>query len=224
MSAQIAPEDGQSQKDSLGSTAKLLQRIAQGSRTARWKYVIRFVEANRKIFAWKLGPRLLARVGVSDLAQQVLLKLYAHARAGAHSTEWGLPEKRLNAWLFKVVLGVLKRLDRDHHRKKRDYMRECRLASGSWPADAHAQVAACGPSPSSQAILNEELELVERAMATLPEPQREILIMYCFLKMTTAEVACSLAIPDKVASARYYRARHALGARITEMRRPPGAE
>jgi RNA polymerase sigma-70 factor (ECF subfamily) len=63
-----------------------------------------------------------------------------------------------------------------------------------------------GPSPSELALARELVERVTRAVADLPEADREILLMRQVEQLPYEEVACLLEIEEAAARKRYGRA------------------
>ena len=72
------------------------------------------------------------------------------------------------------------------------------------------RVRAGDPSPLAQLSSKEARQRVQRAMARLPEPQREILVMRHFEDLSYAEMAELLEVPQGTVMSRLYRARKAL--------------
>jgi RNA polymerase sigma-70 factor (ECF subfamily) len=118
----------------------------------------------------QVDPRLRNRVDLSGVVQQTLLE--AH-RADALTGDWG-EEQRL-AWLRRALANNLTDEVRKLSAQARDVARERSLeeavgASSAW-------LAAEQPSPSQQAQRHEEAVRLAVALARLPEPQREALLL-----------------------------------------------
>jgi RNA polymerase sigma-70 factor (ECF subfamily) len=73
-------------------------------------------------------------------------------------------------------------------------------------------------SPHEIAERNGELDLLERVLAKLDEPKREIFVMVEFLEMTVPEVAQALEIPLSSAYSRLRVARELFEQTLTKQR------
>lgn len=118
----------------------------------------------------RLGPILRGRADPSDLVQQTLL--VAHREAGQFR---GSTAGELAGWLTRILDRQLNNQLRDHQRACRDVNREVSLEKAV--AEGDARLAAClagvQSSPSHQAMRNEQLLLLSRALTHLPEAQRQ---------------------------------------------------
>jgi RNA polymerase sigma-70 factor (ECF subfamily) len=79
---------------------------------------------------------------------------------------------------------------RDHTRDKRDIGRECSLQAALDRSSARlaAWLAADGTSPSDQAIRNEQMIRLARALTALPEAQREAVTLHFLQGLSLVEV------------------------------------
>ena len=115
-----------------------------------------------------------ARLDASDIVQQALLE--GHRQRGNFR---GQCEAEMAAWLRQILAGVLVDRLRSQRRAKRDVTRERSLEAaldqssvqiGSWLAAPHS-------SPSAQAQRHEDAIRLAAALATLPDSQREALVL-----------------------------------------------
>ena len=146
-------------------------------------------------------PRLFAfllrlsrqRTVAEDLLDETWLRLVSHARLLR-------PDTRLAAWLFTVA----RNLYWTHRRSSQ--IREAAAAEllTLWPA------AEGWPSPFDFAVTGELERRVERALATLPPLQREVLLLVAYEGLTPAEAAASCGITPEALRQRLLRARAAL--------------
>jgi RNA polymerase sigma-70 factor (ECF subfamily) len=121
-----------------------------------------------------LDPRLRGKLDPDDVVQQALLRAYAAW------PEMNNPEPPLlTAWLRRILArtlaDVVKHYDRDRRAVDLEQSLEAELdrsASGlaGW-------LAADQTSPSQAAIRNEEMLRLADALAALPEPQREVVVL-----------------------------------------------
>jgi len=144
----------------------------------------------------------LRRMGASvevaeELVQETFVRLVRHAPRLADGT-------RIGAWLFTVA----RNLWRSHRRWAWvDGTRLLELASGS---------ATRGPaSPADLPVPTEAQARVERAVAALPDPQREVFLLVVGEGLEPAEAAAVLAITPEAARQRLARARRAVEEALT---------
>jgi RNA polymerase sigma-70 factor (ECF subfamily) len=118
----------------------------------------------------RVGALLRARLDPSDLVQQTLL--VAHRQAGQFR---GTTQAELAAWLGQILDRQLANLLRDHCRDCRDVRREQSLEQAVAESDIRlaACLAAAQSTPSRQAAWNEQLLLLARALAAIPDAQRQ---------------------------------------------------
>jgi RNA polymerase sigma factor (sigma-70 family) len=100
-------------------------------------------------------------------------------------------------WLYTIVRNACR--DAAARRKHR-----------AFPGLESERVRASDPSPLCQLSSKEARERVQRAMAQLPGPQRDVLVMRHFEDLSYAEMAELLDVPQGTVMSRLYRARKAL--------------
>jgi len=149
---------------------------------------------------WLLGDRGAAE----DVAQEVFLKLHrALDRLDPGRDPW--------PWIATIV-----------HNACRDTWRAGArgLARRSEPLDgdrAHGErVAAGGEGPEGRALAAERERLVRAAIARLPEPQRQLVLLFDYEGLSHVEVAGMLGITHAAARKRHSRALEALGRMLRE--------
>lgn len=132
------------------------------------------------------------RIDPSDVVQQTLLE--AHAQAGK------LPRSHaeLGAWLRAALANNIRDARRHLRRKKRDVARErslkTQLAESSQQiADVFASIQS---SPSRQAMRQEELLQLADALWSLPELQRDAIVLHHLQGWTLRETATRLEKTD----------------------------
>jgi len=133
-----------------------------------------------------LDPRLRGKLDPADVVQQALLRAYA---------AW--PEMKnpdqpvLTTWLRRILARTLADVVKHYDRDKRAVNLERSLeedldrsASGlaGW-------LAADQTSPSQAAIRNEEMLRLADALAALPEPQREVVVLKHLRGWTLRQIA-----------------------------------
>jgi RNA polymerase sigma-70 factor (ECF subfamily) len=133
-----------------------------------------------------LDPRLRGKLDPADVVQQVLLRAYA---------AW--PELRnqdravLLAWLRRILArtlaDVVKHYDRDRRAVALERSLEADLDRSASRLAVH--LAADQTSPSQAAARNEDLLRLADALAALPEPRREVVVLKHLRGWTLQQIA-----------------------------------
>lgn len=134
----------------------------------------------------QIDPRLQARVDLSGVVQQTMFEAHRTFRDGdGHSTE-----ERLG-WLRKSLANNLADELRKLNTEMRDIRRERSLEGALHESSQRlgAWMAAAGSSPSAHVVREEEAVRLAAALATLPEDQREALVLQHWHGWKVAEIA-----------------------------------
>src|SRR5580704_4475473 len=133
----------------------------------------------------RLDPRIRAKVGASDVVQQTLLE--AHRDIGQLR---GRTVGEQAAWLRQILARNLANVLRDLRRDKRDVAREQPLqaALDESASRLEAWLAAEQSSPSQQAQRHERAVRLADALASLPESQREAVVLRHWNGCSLAEI------------------------------------
>jgi RNA polymerase sigma-70 factor (ECF subfamily) len=136
-----------------------------------------------------LRGRQGTKLDASDVVQQTLLDAFAKKDQFR-----GLSEGELAAWLRQILKNNLLEAARNQQRDKRDVRREQPLASGIDESFARADhwLAAVQSTPSQQAVREEDLLKLSEALAVLPEPQRDAIILHHLQGLKLTEVATAM--------------------------------
>lgn len=149
----------------------------------------------------RMDPKLRARIDPSDVVQEAQLE--AACRIQEYLEREPMP---FHVWLRKTAYERLLRLRRQHVEADcRSVAKEVPLPDSS-SAMLAKKVLSPMPAPSQQAIDQELARRVRRAMAALPEADREVLLMRSFEALTNEETAQCLGLEPAAASKRYGRA------------------
>src|SRR5437588_12162082 len=149
----------------------------------------------------RLDPRLRPRVDPSDVVQEAHLE--AFRRLGAYLERRPLP---FRLWLRQIVYDhTLKARRRHLGTARRDAAREVPLPERSSLLLAR-QLLAGGPTPSQQLDRRELAARLRRALAQLPEADRELILMRHFEGLSNQEVGCLLGADPATVSKRHGRA------------------
>jgi RNA polymerase sigma-70 factor, ECF subfamily len=122
----------------------------------------------------RLDPRLRAKLDPSDVVQQTLME----AHQGLEKFRGRTFAERA-AWLRQILARNLANAVRDLGRDKRDVARERPLdaAAAESASRLEAWLAAEQSSPSERAQREEEAVRLAQALTTLPEAQREVVLL-----------------------------------------------
>jgi RNA polymerase sigma-70 factor (ECF subfamily) len=134
-----------------------------------------------------VGPTEDAR----DLCQEAFLKAYRGLRTFKK-------DARFSSWLYQIALNVC----RDRLRRRRG-----RTVLSLDELDENGQDAAVlpGPSPLDLAEGQDIARRVSRAVASLPDDQREVIVLKEYQGLTFAEIAEALEVPLSTVKTRLYR-------------------
>jgi RNA polymerase sigma-70 factor, ECF subfamily len=146
----------------------------------------------------QLSPALRGKLDPSDVVQLTLLK--AHQAIGQFR---GRTAAELAAWLRQILARTLANAARDQGRGRRDMARERSLERALEESSARlgAWLVAEQSSPSQRAVRDEQALVVVRALAGLPEAQREALLLKHCQGWSLAEIGRHLdRSPTAVAS------------------------
>jgi RNA polymerase sigma-70 factor (ECF subfamily) len=134
----------------------------------------------------QLDLRLRSKLDSSDIVQQTLLR--AHQGLGQFR---GQSEAELVVWLRTILANTVANELCKFRQAKRDVALECSLEAAVTDSSARvaAWLAADQPSPSDQAAFNEQSLTLARALAQLPEDQREVVELHHLNELTIAEIA-----------------------------------
>jgi RNA polymerase sigma-70 factor (ECF subfamily) len=174
-----------------GSDADLIARWQQGDAAAFAALVRRWQQPVGRFLARLAGPS----DRVDDLCQEVFLRVYEAAgryrETGAFST-----------WLYRIALNVA----RDAGRRRR---RE--------PVPLDDDPAGAGPAPEAVCAREELARLVARAVAELPDPLREVLVLRHYEGMSFEEIARLTGTPASTLKSRFAAALGRLRHRLPQL-------
>jgi RNA polymerase sigma-70 factor (ECF subfamily) len=121
-------------------------------------------------------------------------------RALEREHQW-MPGTRLDSWMFRIVRTVWI-----------DELRGRKVRQGRGVVDAEEEIVVDGPRMIESRLT---LDTVRRAVAKLPEAQREVLLLVCVEGLSYRETAETLGLPMGTVMSRLARARLTI-ARLTE--------
>ena len=185
-------------------TDHLLERATAGDGAARDQLLQRYRRRLRRMVAFRFDPRLAARVDPSDVVQETLAE--AAANLDRYLRERPLP---FYPWLRQLAQRRLIDLHRRHvQARRRSVTRE--VGPPGLPDHSALALAdrlfARTSSPSAGPRRQERRDRVRAALAALPEPDREVLVLRILEALPTRETAAVLGISEVAVRSRQVRA------------------
>lgn len=191
-----APTDGE-------DTDLLLDRAAGGDGIAISALLERHRPRLRRSVAVRLDDRLAARVDPSDVVQEALAE--AASLLPRYAEERPLP---FFPWLRRLAIQRLSKHRRLAGAARRDSGRE--VAEAPLPDRSAWQLAdrlvETGGGPATQAVRAERRQAVHDALAALPEPDREVLVLRYLEQLGPGEIAAVLGLSEGAVKMRHLRA------------------
>ncbi|HJQ80554.1 MAG TPA: sigma-70 family RNA polymerase sigma factor [Lacipirellulaceae bacterium] len=183
-------------------TDQLLDRVAQGKSSAAATLLDRHRQRLRRMVQLRIDPRLAARIDPSDVVQDALGE--AHRRLPQFAAERPIP---FYPWLRRIAWERLLQMRRHHlQAKRRSVMREDVLPLSGKSEILLAERLAASASPSEQLVRREMCQRVRRAIAELPDNDREVIVLKHLEELSFQEAAAVLEIGTAAVYSRYYRA------------------
>jgi RNA polymerase sigma-70 factor, ECF subfamily len=186
-------------------TQQLLADAKVGDPRAVDRLLDRHREAVHRMVRMRLDRRILQRVDVSDVVQDVLVE--ANRRLQDYLQNPGMS---FHLWIRQITRDRIIDAHRRHRASaKRSVDREQALApQGEDQSSVILAARLCDPglTPAAAATRREMARQVERAMTQLGEPDYEIIVMRHYEQLSNQEVAHALELTEAAASMRYLRA------------------
>jgi RNA polymerase sigma-70 factor (ECF subfamily) len=183
----------------------LLAQARSGDRAALSALFEAFQDRLRRLLLVRMDRRLLSRLDPGDLVQETLL----HATQGfaAYAKTESVP---IYIWLRKLALQRLANAERDHLRTHKRSLRRERTQAPGAPDDSVGQLLDRLPgreATGSGRLAQKELQQqIRAALDSLPEIDREALVLRYLEQLSPAETAAVLGIKRSAASMRILRA------------------
>jgi RNA polymerase sigma-70 factor (ECF subfamily) len=182
-------------------TRRLLEQIRRGDGRAFDQLFARHRPYLCRLVELRLDPQLRPRVDPSDVVQEAHLE--AVRRAPGYLERTPMP---FRLWLRQIAYDQMLKARRRHvDAARRSLGREVPLPERSSLLLAR-QLFAAGPSPSQELDQKEQARQLRRALAELPEADREILLLRTVEGLSYQEVGCLLGIEPAAARKRQGRA------------------
>ncbi len=178
----------------------LVQRARAGDRQAFGELVERYM---RRAYYVALGLTG-SHDDALDLSQEAFVRAY-RARASLD------PDRPFYAWLYQIVRRLCFNFLRDRKTRRR------RLEEASSWLVEQARARAGGGDPGRSTERSELRARVEQAIATLPEHEREVIVLREFEGLRYREIAELLEVPIGTVMSRLYTARRNLAQSLEDM-------
>lgn len=186
-------------------TQTLLRRAREGQKSAVEELLARHREPLRRMIAMRLDQALAKRVDASDVVQDVLIVV-------ARRLDEYLRDPRMpfHLWLRQIAQDRIIDAHRKHRRAERrsvDREQASRAASlDESSGELVARLVDQELTPASAAIREEFKRRYEKALESLSEDDREILLMRHHEQLSNQDVAMALGLSEAAAGMRYLRA------------------
>jgi RNA polymerase sigma-70 factor (ECF subfamily) len=186
---------------SAGETGQLFAQGRNGSPEALNAFYERSARKLLAIIRLRLGRALRAEVESRDILQSVLLKSFDRL------SQLENPD---------AVMAWLARMAENEIRDRVDYLsRQRRDVARKVPIEDHAeQMPAPIRQALSQVIVKERAEHLERALESLPESQRDLIVLRKLEELTFAEIGARLGKSEDACRVGFARAMAALVLRM----------
>ncbi len=142
-----------------------------------------------------------------DLFQDIFLKV--HQSASRYR-----PSQPLRPWLVSIVLNTVRNFRRDRGRRKH-FMAQFEALSGNHPS-ATPDWRSHQPGLDEQVEQQSTVMWLERRIRTLPERQREVLVLSTLKGMRMKDIAKVMTLPENTVKTHLRRARLALAESLAD--------
>ncbi len=195
-------------------TQELLHNAADGDTDAINQLMERHRSALRRMVRLRMDQKLMRRVDVSDVVQDVLIE--ANRRLATYLEQ---PKMSFHLWLRHIARDRIIDTHRRHRvSAKRSIDREQPLATPSGGDKSSIllanQLRDSRLTPAAAATQKEIAKQVEASIAKLDERDAEIIVMRLYEQLSNQEVAEALHLTEPAASMRYLRAIRRLKERL----------
>ena len=188
------------------ATAELLVHVKDGESKAVEVLLDRHRDSLRRMIALRLDQRIMQRLDVSDVVQDVLIE--ANRRLIDYVNNPTIP---FHLWIRQIAKDRIIDAHRRHRLSaKRSSDREQAAAAASPPdqstMDLANQFRDGALTPAAAATQRELAQHIEMAIHHLKENDREIILMRHYEQLNNQEIAQALGLTEPAASMRYLRA------------------
>ncbi len=187
-------------------TTELLAEARQGDSAAIDQLLERHRESLRRLVGMRIDQKLLQRIDVSDVVQDVLIE--ANRRLATYLEN---PVMAFHLWIRQIAKDRMIDAHRRHRvSAKRSIDREQNVATNyatnQSTLDLVAELSDRELTPAAAATHQELAEQLQNAIGQLDPRDQEIVMMRHFEQLTNQEIAQALGLSEPAASMRYLRA------------------
>lgn len=182
---------------------QLLQAVGCGDARARDRLLERHRPKLRQLVAIRLDRRLAARVDPSDVVQESLAE--ANARLSDYVRDRPLP---FYPWMRRIAVDRIADACRRHLGAGRRSIKREEPAGlpGESVAELAHRLAASTSGPSARLHRQERNSRVRGALQSLPEKEREVLVLRYLEDLSTADAAAVMGVSESAIKMRLVRA------------------
>lgn len=183
-----------------GDTRQLFERARAGAPGAADAFYERCARKLLPIIRLRLGRTLRSELESRDILQAVLAKSFTRLSQVQDSAA-------VMAWLARMAENEIRDQADFHHRQRRD-------AAKRVPVEDADAVPAPVRQALSQVILHEQAERLTAALESLPEAQREVIVLRKLEELTFPEIATRLGKSEDACRMAFSRAMAALTIKV----------
>lgn len=176
------------------SEKKIIEKVLGGDANAFEELVLRYEKT-----VYNLALRMVGdRDDAFDMTQEAFIKAY-----GSLSSFRG--DSKFSVWIYRITTNVCLDFLRSKSRKQ-----QVSLTVSDDDEDAQLDIPDPKADPEQQLMKKISMQSVEEGLKTLPDKQRQILVMRELGGMSYAEIGKALSIEEGTVKSRIFRARKRL--------------
>lgn len=177
------------------SEKKIIEKVLGGDANAFEELVLKYEKT-----VYNLALRMVGdRDDASDMTQEAFIKAY-----GSLSSFRG--DSKFSVWIYRITTNVCLDFLRSKSRKQQVSL----TVSDDDDEDAQLDIPDPKADPEQQLMQKMSMQSVEEGLKTLPDKQRQILVMRELGGMSYAEIGKALSLEEGTVKSRIFRARKRL--------------
>lgn len=176
------------------SEKKIIEKVLGGDANAFEELVLKYEKT-----VYNLALRMVGdRDDASDMTQETFIKAY-----GSLSSFRG--DSKFSVWIYRIATNVCLDFLRSKSRKQ-----QVSLTVSDDDEDAQLDIPDPSSAPEQQLMQKMSMQSVEEGLKSLPDKQRQILVMRELGGMSYAEIGAALSLEEGTVKSRIFRARKRL--------------
>lgn len=176
------------------SEKKIIEKVLGGDANAFEELVLKYEKT-----VYNLALRMVGdRDDAFDMTQEAFIKAY-----GSLSSFRG--DSKFSVWIYRIATNVCLDFLRSKSRKQ-----QVSLTVSDDDEDAQLDIPDPKAAPEQQLMQKMSMQSVEEGLKTLPDKQRQILVMRELGGMSYAEIGAALSLEEGTVKSRIFRARKRL--------------